>query len=119
MRARSGLFAVLALACASLAGNACGHAIVMAARPAMNSSVAPGKLEISLEFNSRIDRLRSRLSLLRPDGTVAEIASVPDRAQNVLAAQIDATMPGSWKLDWQVLSLDGHVTRGTLRFSVR
>ena len=117
-RARAGLFAVLALACGLFAGGACGHAIVVAARPAMNSSVAPGKLEIRLEFNSRIDRKRSRLSLLRPDGTLAEIAAVPDGAQNVLAAHIDASMTGSWKLDWQVLSLDGHLTRGTVRFSV-
>jgi len=44
---------------------------------------------------------------------------VPDDSQNVLAANIDATMSGPWKLDWQVLSLDGHITRGTVRFSVR
>jgi methionine-rich copper-binding protein CopC len=119
LRVRAGLFAALTLAFALFAEGACGHATLVAARPAMNSSLAPGKLEIRLEFNSRIDRLRSRLSLLRPDGTVAEIASVPDRAQNVLAARVDATMTGGWKLDWQVLSLDGHITRGALRFSVR
>jgi methionine-rich copper-binding protein CopC len=118
LRVRAGLFAALAFAFGVFAGDACGHAIVVAARPAMNSSVAPGKLEIRLEFNSRIDRQRSRLSLLRPDGTRAEIASVSDGAQNVLAAHIDATMTGGWKLDWQVLSLDGHITRGTVRFSV-
>ena len=119
MRGRAGLRAVLTLAFGLLAGGACGHAIIMAARPAMNASVAPGKLEIRLEFNSRIDQRRSRLSVVRPDGTMDAIASVPDRAQNVLAAHVDATMTGGWKLDWQVLSLDGHITRGTLRFSVR
>src|SRR5215472_7151921 len=119
LRVRAGVLAVLTLAFASLAGGACGHAIVVAARPMMDSSVATGKLEIRLEFNSRIDRLRSRLNVVRPNGTTDEIASVPDGAQNVLVAHIDATIPGGWKLDWQVLSLDGHITRGTLRFSVR
>ena len=119
MRVRADLFAVLMLAFGLFAEAACGHAIVVAGRPAMNASVAPGKLEIKLEFNSRIDRQRSRLSLLRPDGTLAEVEPAPDGAQNVLAAQIDATMAGRWKLEWQVLSLDGHITRGTVRFSVR
>jgi methionine-rich copper-binding protein CopC len=119
LRVRANLCAVLTLAFGLFAEGACGHAIVVAGRPAMNASVAPGKLEIRLEFNSRIDRQRSRLSLLRPDGTLAEVASVPDDSQNVLAANIDATMSGPWKLDWQVLSLDGHITRGTVRFSVR
>jgi methionine-rich copper-binding protein CopC len=28
-------------------------------------------------------------------------------------------MTGRWKLNWQVLSLDGHLTRGEVSFSVR
>jgi len=102
-----------------LPSSARGHAIIVSASPAVGATLPQGELEVRLEFNSRIDRQRSRLSLLRPDGTLAEVASVPDDSQNVLAANIDATMSGPWKLDWQVLSLDGHITRGTVRFSVR
>jgi methionine-rich copper-binding protein CopC len=119
LRVHARLFAALTLVLGLFAEGACAHAIVVTARPVMNSSVAPGKLEIRLEFNSRIDRQRSRLSLLRPDGKLVEVASEPTGVQNVLAAHIDATVTGGWKLDWQVLSLDGHITRGTVRFSVR
>lgn len=95
------------------------HAIIVMARPAMNSTVAQGELEIRLDFNSRIDRQRSRLSLRRPDGTDAAVALVTDGPPNVLAGRTEATMAGRWNLNWQVLSLDGHITRGEVIFSVR
>jgi len=95
------------------------HAIIVAARPAMNSVVAQGDLEIRLDFNSRIDRTRSRLSLQRPDGTEAAIAPATGAASSVLTGRAEATMSGRWKLNWLVLSLDGHITRGEVIFSVR
>jgi methionine-rich copper-binding protein CopC len=100
-------------------GIARAHAIVVAAQPAMNSTVAQGELEIRLDFNSQIDRKRSRLSLQRPDGSELVIALAPDGPAGVLAGRAQATLSGRWKLHWQVLSLDGHITRGEVRFSVR
>ena len=100
-------------------GIARAHAIVVAAQPAMNSTVEQGELEIRLDFNSQIDRQRSRLSLQRPDGSELVIAPAPDGPAGVLAGRAQATLSGRWKLRWQVLSLDGHITRGEVRFSVR
>jgi methionine-rich copper-binding protein CopC len=100
-------------------GVVAAHAIIVAARPAMNSSVAPGDLEIKLDFNSNIDRRRSRLRLKRPDGTEAAIALAPNAPPGVLAGRAEAKIAGRWKLNWQVLSLDGHITRGEVIFSVR
>jgi methionine-rich copper-binding protein CopC len=116
--APAALCGALAAALGMLPDPAAGHAIVVLARPAMNALVHPGTLEIRLEFNSRIDRDRSRLSLRRPDATAATIARLPSGRDNVLAGRADATMIGRWKLDWQVLSLDGHITRGEVSFSV-
>ena len=100
-------------------GIARAHSIVVAAQPAMNSTVAQGEIEIRLDFNSQIDRKRSRLSLQRPDGSEMDIALTPDGPAGVLAGRAQATLSGRWKLHWQVLSLDGHITRGEVRFSVR
>jgi methionine-rich copper-binding protein CopC len=100
-------------------GIAGAHAIVVAAQPAMNSTVARGELEIRLEFNSQIDRKRSRLTLQGPVGSEMVIAPAPDGPAGVLAGRAQATLSGRWKLRWQVLSLDGHITRGEVRFSVR
>lgn len=111
---------VVALALAALSPEAArGHAIVVAARPAMNATVAPGALDVALRFNSRIDRERSRLIVHAPDGSEAPVALAADAPEDTLAGRVELRAPGAWKLDWQVLSLDGHVTRGEVRFSVR
>ena len=99
-------------------GIARAHAIVVAAQPAMNSTILPGELEIRLDFNSRIDQKRSRLSLQRPDGGEVAVALAPGGASGVLAGRAQVAGEGPWKLRWQVLSLDGHITRGEVSFSV-
>ncbi len=95
------------------------HAIVVAAQPAMNSVVAPGEIAIRLEFNSRVDSRRSGLVLQGPDGTEAPLALKPGSPPGLLEARARVKASGRWKLRWQVLSLDGHITRGEVDFSVR
>lgn len=100
-------------------GIARAHAIVVAAQPAMKSTVAPGELEIKLNFNSRVDSKRSRLVLRRPDGSEMVVVLAPDGPSGVLAGHALVTEEGRWTLHWQALSLDGHITRGEVSFSVR
>ena len=100
-------------------GAAHGHAIVVAARPPMNATVATGALDVALRFNSRIDRARSRLVLRAPDGTETAVAPARDAPPDTLAGRAELRAAGAWTLDWQVLSFDGHVTRGQIRFRVR
>ena len=109
----------MSAAMVAVSGIAHAHAIVVKAQPAMNSTVARGELEIRLDFNSQVDSKRSRLTLQRPDGSEVVIALAPDAPAGVLAGRAQATVSGRWKLRWQVLSLDGHITRGEVRFSVR
>ncbi|HEY2968246.1 MAG TPA: copper resistance CopC family protein [Casimicrobiaceae bacterium] len=118
-RALGVLLGVAAAAVALSPDIARAHAIVMAAQPAMNSTVLPGELEIRLDFNSRIDQKRSRLSLQRPDGTEVAVALTAGGPPGVLAGHAQVAESGRWKLRWQVLSLDGHITRGEVDFSVR
>jgi len=95
------------------------HAIIVAARPAAGSTVDPGVVDVKLEFNSRIDVRRSALSLLRPDGTRLALAPQLDGPPGVLASRAEVTAPGTWTIEWQALSVDGHITRGVVKFSVR
>jgi len=99
-------------------GVADAHAIIVSARPGVNSTVPPGELELQLDFNSRIDAQRSRLRLRGPDGTETPVALAAQTSPNVVAGHATVMTVGRWKLDWQVLSLDGHITRGEIGFSV-
>lgn len=119
MPALATLLRTVAAALALMPCIAMAHAIIVAAQPAMNSTVAPGEISIRLDFNSRVDSKRSGLRLQGPDGSVAAVALLPDAPEGVLAGRARVTANGRWKLHWQVLSLDGHITRGEVSFSVR
>jgi len=83
----------------------------------MGGNVPAGRVAFDLHYNSRIDRGRSRLTLMRPDGSQSVLpidrAGTPDELDAI------ATLTqGRYTLRWQVLAIDGHITRGDLPFSV-
>ena len=103
-----------------LTGSAAGaHAIVVSASPAMNATVATGDLDVRIQFNSEIDRKRSRLLLEAPDTTLTSIELAPDSPGGILMGRVRTAIDGRWTIRWQVLSVDGHITRGEIGFFVR
>ena len=62
-------------------------------------------------------RARSRLTLIRTDHSRDTLAIVPDGPPDILAAHLDLT-PGAYVVRWQVLAVDGHITRGDVPFTV-
>ena len=80
--------------------------------------MAAAALPVQIRFNSRIDRLRSRLVLVAPDGTKSVLAIGPADAPEVLTATARDLKPGAYRLRWQVMSLDGHISRGDIPFEV-
>ena len=112
------ILVLLALLAASLpAGPARAHAILLDSRPALRGTVPAGAATLSLRFNSRIDRARSRLVLLRPDGTQAVLPLPAEGPPDRLEAPADLS-PGAYTVRWQVLAVDGHITRGDVPFTV-
>ena len=93
------------------------HAILVDSTPAANGTVGPGHEAITLRFNSRIDRERSRLTLIAPDRTQSRIAIGEDGPPDVMTAATDL-QTGDYTLRWQVLAVDGHITRGDVPFKV-
>src|SRR4051812_17077737 len=97
---------------------AMAHAVLEQSQPAVGGSVAPGKMEMTFRFNSRIDRSRSRLTLTRPDRSQVVLKLSPAGSPDVLTTGIELTTPGAYVVRWQVLAVDGHITRGDVPFTV-
>ena len=85
--------------------------------PLANGTMPAGPGQIRLRFNSRIDVGRSRLMLVRPDRTEQKLAPQPGASPDTMLA--DAVLAaGHYQLNWQVLAVDGHITRGVVGFTV-
>ena len=110
------LFAAVAMLL--LSRTATGHAILVESSPSINSTVAGPSFPVKLRFNVRIDATRSRLTLVKPDATTQALAIAKDAPADTLASQAQSLNPGEYRIRWQVLASDGHITRGEIPFQV-
>jgi len=95
-----------------------GHAILLTATPAIGQVVRGPDVEVSLRFNSRVDAKRSTIVLVPASAPARTIALGEQSSPDSLHAQIHELESGSYTLQWQVLAVDGHISRGELRFRV-
>jgi methionine-rich copper-binding protein CopC len=95
-----------------------GHAILVESTPAASSIVRGPSVVIRLRFNSRIDGAHSRLYINTDAGT-RQIKVDSQRAPDTVSAKANDLTAGEYQLRWQVLSVDGHITRGEIPFTVR
>lgn len=110
---------LFALATGLLAGPraAAAHAILLESQPATGATVAAGAIHLFLRYNSRIDQARSRLELRAP-GKMVAILKLSPSGPDTLEAETTLS-PGAWTLRWQVLAVDGHITRGDVPVVVK
>ena len=103
---------------AGFAQPAWAHAILMESQPALHSSVKGPDVAIWLRFNVRIDGSRSRLHLVAPDGSQQNLPIAKQSSPDILQSQAGSLKPGAYKLQWNVLASDGHMSRGEVPFTV-
>ncbi|HKV63211.1 MAG TPA: copper resistance CopC family protein [Candidatus Acidoferrum sp.] len=112
------LVLLAALAVSFAVSPADAHAVLLESTPALKSSVTGPDVPIKLRFNVRIDALRSRLTLIRPDGSSQALELSKLSPADTLTASASGLAAGEYRLRWQVLASDGHITRGEIPFTV-
>ncbi len=93
------------------------HAILVQSQPAIEAALPAGDVSIRFRFNSRVDRGRSRLTLIRPDRSTEVLPIAAEGTDDLLFSKI-SLMPGAYVVRWQVLAIDGHITRGDVPFKI-
>ena len=104
------LFAVPRLASA--------HAILLESLPKAHAVIQGPDTPIELRYNSRIDAGRSTLTLISPDGRSRPLSAIQS-GPGTLTSKVSQLGRGSYVLRWQVLSGDGHISRGEIPFEVK
>lgn len=108
----------LALLLMVTASGVSGHAILKESSPAANGKVSGPTVPITLKYNVRVDAKLSKLQLLNPDNATTDLQIDAQSSPNTLNAQANGLKPGAYRLRWQVLAPDGHITRGEIPFTV-
>jgi len=95
-----------------------GHAVLKDSSPMANGTVEGPDVPIRLHYNVRVDAALSKLELLNPDQSTTSLAIGKQPAADTLTSEAKGLKPGSYKIRWQVLAPDGHITRGEVPFTV-
>ena len=105
--------AVLALSPVS----ATAHSLLIASVPSADAVVneAPA---VTLRFNNRIEKKLSQIRLVpaRGDGQVLPLRT--EGPVDTLEAPLPRLAAGRYRIEWRVLSTDGHVVNGAFGFSL-
>lgn len=118
LNARKAIF-ILTLGLISISF-ASAHAILVRSTPAPNETLTGHEVPVALTFNSKIDQARSTLTLEGPDHLTSKLEiHVDSSSASKLVAGVLKLAAGSYKLRWQVLAVDGHITRGEIDFNVK
>jgi methionine-rich copper-binding protein CopC len=112
------VYSFAAVAMFFMARPAAAHAILLESSPSIHSAVAGPDIPVKLRFNVRIDATRSRLTLVRPDASTQLLVIAKDSPVDTLRSQAQGLNPGEYRIRWQVLASDGHITRGEIPFQV-
>jgi methionine-rich copper-binding protein CopC len=106
----------LAVLFAGVAATANAHSHLRSSTPAEASTVAP-PTQVVLGF-SEISQLTA-LTLVPGSGPALKVGPLPQQPGQQLEVGLPRLTPGAWSLTWRVIGRDGHVTHGTVHFTVK
>jgi hypothetical protein len=92
------------------------HSLLIESSPAANASLSTAPRAFVLRFNNRIEKKLSRVRLVGGAGQRLDLPVAVDGPADILTATAPVLSPGAWRVEWQVLSTDGHVVSGTFSF---
>jgi methionine-rich copper-binding protein CopC len=100
-----------------IASPAAAHSLLLESSPAAESTITTRPPQLTLRFNNRIEKRLSRISLLDERGRPQALTiAVADGDADRLTATVPPLEPGAYRVEWHVLSTDGHVVSGSFGF---
>lgn len=96
------------------------HAILLHSTPKPNEVLAGPAVTLALTFNSKVDQARSSLVLEKADHSTSKVTiNLDPGSPERLTGKVSSLTPGPYTLHWQVLAVDGHITRGDVPFQIK
>ena len=105
-------------ACSAAPPAAQAHAIILESAPAQGST-GPSPRRLVLRFNSRLEKPLCSVQLVGPrQRGIALLRQEAGAPPDTLVYPLPALEPGEYQARWKVMAADGHLTEGTVAFTV-
>jgi methionine-rich copper-binding protein CopC len=119
MRTILGIATALALSLS--AASAFAHAALQRAVPAVGSEVSGSPRQVQLWFSEALEPTLSKALVKDGAGKIvnADQSAVADDDRRRIDAPVAPLPPGTYRVEWSVVSVDGHKTSGNFAFTVK
>jgi methionine-rich copper-binding protein CopC len=111
-------FSVLALTLVFAVTHAAAHAYPDRVSPADGATLTQAPREVRIQFTEGVEIEFSRVEVKSAAGQRVSKGAVRREGSDTLVVDLAPLEPGSYTIEWQVLSVDTHITQGVLRFTV-
>ena len=98
-------------------GQAAAHAMLERAEPRVGNTVAMAPRDVTLWFTQKLEAAFSTISVTDPAGQRIDTGKARVSG-NQMSIVIRAGGAGTYRVNWQVLSVDTHRTDGSFTFQV-
>jgi methionine-rich copper-binding protein CopC len=93
------------------------HAFLDHAEPRVGSTVPTAPRELSLSFTQNLEPAFSSVEVSDANGARVDLGK-PRFSASVMRVGLKPLTPGTYRVRWQVLSVDTHTTEGSFTFHV-
>lgn len=94
------------------------HAYPIVVVPADGAVLREPPREVRIQFTEGIELEFSRIDVKNAAGEKMNAGNIRRIADDTVAVAVKALGPGTYRIEWQVLSVDTHVTDGVVRFTI-
>jgi methionine-rich copper-binding protein CopC len=101
------------------ADGAWAHAYPDLVSPADGATLTQAPAEVRIKFTEAVELEFSRIEVKNAAGQRVSKASVRRADSDTLTIELSPLEPGNYTIEWQVLSVDTHITQGALRFTIK
>ncbi|HEY7317204.1 MAG TPA: copper resistance CopC family protein [Candidatus Binatia bacterium] len=94
------------------------HAYPKVSSPENGAVVQEAPKEVRIQFTEGLELAFSRITVKGAAGEIVSQGKMRQPAQDTLSVDLKPLTAGNYVIEWQVLSVDTHITEGVLRFIV-
>ena len=96
------------------------HASLVSSEPAASSLIHASPTRLRLVFNEALEPSLGRISLIGSDGVAIKLATAgdPHDVNALVAPLVRPLAAGAYRVDWRVVSADGHPVEGSYVFTI-
>ena len=95
-----------------------GHAVLIESIPPHQATLTASPQTVLLRFNAALERVMTHVYLMDHRKTRTPLDDVDESKPNEIVVHPPKLSPGVYTILYKVLARDGHVTEGSIRFTV-